>query len=186
MAVTKCKEGHFYDSEKFSECPHCKEPLKKRRVISDEMTQFQYTPPATNSGRRNINLGSASVGDEKTVGIYRSNMGVDPVVGWFVCIKGSEKGRSYILHAGRNYIGRDLKMDISIPDDESITREDHCSLVFEPKSVVFVLVRGLGETLLVNGENVENSYTLKGDEHISLGNSEFIFVPFCKEGRVWD
>ncbi len=189
MAVQKCDNGHFYDDEKFEKCPHCEAPLPKKRAMNDELTQYgipsSFMQSSNQSGSYKIDLGGFSSNDERTVGIYKEKMGVEPVVGWLVCTKGKEKGRAYNLHVGRNFIGRSVKSDIAIPDDESVSGEDHCSLVFEPNKIIFLLARGRGEIVVVNGEVLENSIVLKGDEIIEIGTSNFTFVPYCKEGRLW-
>ncbi len=184
MAISRCDNGHFYDDTKFEECPHCKNPPTQKRFISNDLTQYMPRESTGTPGNIVINMGS-DLGDEKTVGIFRDKLGIEPVVGWLVCVKGREKGRSYNLHVGRNFIGRSLKSDIAIPDDETVSAEDHCSIVFEPNKQNFLLARGVGETVIINGETLQNSTMLQGDDSIEIGFSEFIFVPFCKEGRSW-
>ncbi len=189
MAVVRCEKGHFFDNEKFDTCPHCAVPLPKKRMISNEMTQYgaseSFMQSSSSGTGFRIDLGMPQANDERTVGIYKEKMGIEPVVGWFVCIKGKEKGRAYNLHVGRNFIGRNVKSDIAIPDDENVSGEDHCSVVFEPNKIIFLLARGKGEVVLVNNSPLENSCVLKGDEVIEIGSSMFTFVPYCKEGRVW-
>ncbi len=184
MAVTKCKNGHFYDDEKFDKCPHCENPLPQRRVLSDELTQYTPVFTSSNSGAIKIDMGNVG-SDEKTVGIFKTDSGNDPVVGWLVCIKGTEWGRSYQLHSGRNYIGRAVTSDIAITDDEQVSAKDHCSIVFEPRRSMFLLARGKGEIVLLNGVPLQESSALFGDETIEIGMSAFVFVPYCKEGRTW-
>ncbi len=185
MAVLRCEQGHFYDGEKFSECPHCKNPPSKRRPLAEQMTEYHPSSPPPRAGRVEIALGSPRPGDEKTVGVYRTALGRDPVVGWLVCLRGKEMGRDYRLHAGRNTVGRAVQMDICLPDDESVSRENHCSIVFEPNEGKFLLARGLGETVLVEGQPLAGSCALNGDETIEIGASAFVFVPFCRKGRLW-
>lgn len=191
MAVVKCGKGHFFDDAKYAACPHCENdlPANPRRGISDEMTVFGAAAPAAGAGARqkvHVDLGApGAAADEKTVGIFRTEKGCDPVVGWLVCTGGREKGRDFRLHAGRNYIGRAMKSDVALVDDERVSRDDHCSIVFEPRRGSFHLVRGEGEGVLVNGERLHDSRALAGDEEIEIGASVFVFVPFCGEGRSW-
>ena len=187
MAVLRCAQGHFYDGEKFPECPHCKNPPPKRRGLGEAMTEYRPSSgsSAPAGGKAVIPLGPARGADEKTVGIYKATLGRDPVVGWLVCVKGKEAGRDYRLHAGRNFIGRALSMDVCLADDESVSREDHCSLVFEPNQGVFLLARGRGDGVMVEGERLAESRILEGDETIEIGGSAFVFVPFCRKGRLW-
>ena len=194
MAVLRCENGHFYDNARHTECPHCvKEPSTvTRQELNESRTMFlppDQDPSSGASASRQqvrIDMGGAVNGpaEEKTVGVFRAQKGCDPVVGWLVCIEGSEKGRDYRLHAGRNFVGRGLKSDVSLPDDEQISREDHCSIIFEPKKNLFAVISGGGETH-VNGNSVQGSRNLYNDDIITLGKSDFVFIPYCKEGRSW-
>lgn len=185
MAVARCAQGHFFDDEKFAECPHCKNPPPRRRPLGDTLTEYRPSSAQGAGGHIKVNLGPALPGDEKTVGIFQKALGCDPVVGWLVCVRGRETGRDYRLRAGRNLVGRAINMDISLPDDAQISREDHCSIVFEPKRCIFLLARGVGDGVLVNGARLAESLVLDGGETIEIGTSSFVFIPFCGEGRSW-
>jgi len=160
-----------------------------RRDFNEGKTEFlpSGNNPSVTDGKNIVKIdmgGPSAPQDEKTVGIFRTEKGCDPVVGWLVCVEGGEKGRDYRLHAGRNFIGRGLKSDVALPDDEQISREDHCSIVFEPKGNAFAIVRGGGE-MLVNGSSIATSQKLNGGEKIVIGASTFVFTPFCKEDMTW-
>ena len=95
----------------------------------------------------------AAGGDERTISIFSSKGHFVPVVGWLVCTDGVEKGRDYRLVSGRNFIGRAYQMDVSIPDDKGISRENHCSVVYDPKTKKFCLVPG-ENVVFYNGEKI--------------------------------
>ncbi len=185
MAVTRCPSGHFYDNSKSISCPYCNPTSTQNIARNTEHTQYVPSSNSTKPETVKIEMNASSGDDQKTVGMFKSKLGCDPVVGWLVCTRGKEKGRSYQLHSGRNFIGRALKSDIAITDDPTISREDHCTIVFEPIKNKFLLVRGLGENVFIEGEPLLNSATLSGDETIELGSSSFVFIPYCKEGRSW-
>jgi len=131
-----------------------------------------------------VDFGPANHGDEKTLGIFKKR-DLDPVAGWLVCVAGPEKGRDYRLHSGRNFLGRAPQMDISVADDHTISREHHCSVVYEPKSCVFLLVPGSASTYL-NGSAINDASELVSGDTFGAGSSEFVFIPFCEEGRKWE
>lgn len=191
MAVTRCEQGHFYDDEKYPECPHCKNdlPARPRRGISDVYTVLGEGSDAVAAAQQrqklHVDLGGAGAQEGRTVGIFRTETGCEPVVGWLVCIEGRERGRDFRLHAGRNYIGRALKSDVALADDERVSRENHCSVIFDPRSSDFYLVNGSGDGVTVNGERLTESRRLDTGERIELGGSTFVFIPFCGEGRSW-
>ena len=87
---------------------------------------------------------SYEIDNDKTVAVHVFENGIEPVVGWLVCVNGEEKGRDYRLIRGRNCIGRDSDMDVTIRKDQKVTREEHCSVVYDEKSNLTFLVPGNG------------------------------------------
>ena len=69
-----------------------------------------------------------------TVGYYAQVLGVEPVVGWLVCIRGAYRGESFRLKSGRNFIGRAANMDIVLGADQSVSRLRHAAVVYDPRS----------------------------------------------------
>lgn len=173
MKVVKCVNGHFYDKDRYEECPHCRQnPGGKRSYIAGKKKVGEVIQKNMRSD------------NEKTVGIFNIECR-EPITGWLVCVEGNKKGYDYRIHAGRNYIGRLAGQDISIPEDDRISPENDCSIIFEPKKVQFLLMRGRGEKLYVNGEKVEGSTLLHADDLLAIGDSQFVFIPFCRNGRTW-
>ena len=180
MAITKCDKGHFFDDKKYPKCPHCDLEAKKAFDDDNEVTVAKIF----NDNKRK-NLAAFVAGkDERTVSIYSSNGMQSPVVGWLVCTDGREKGRDYRIKNGRNFIGRAYQMDVVIADDAEISRDKHCSIVFDPKSISYSLVPGTGIVYL-NGEQLSEPAQIAAYDKITLGKTTLQFVPYCKEGVVW-
>lgn len=173
-SLTRCEKGHYYDSMKHSSCPFCgvqdldidihktmaKRPSASEKVIKEE---------------------------NKTVGIYKKKLGLDPVVGWLVAVDGPQKGHDFRITAERNFIGRSDKMDISIPDDDSISRENHAVVSFNPKNQVFRLFPGEGKGLVYhNGDEVVTPVALAAYDFIEIGQSKLVFVPLCGDNFWWE
>jgi hypothetical protein len=113
------------------------------------------------------------------VGVVRKQLGIDPVVGWLVCIEGAQRGRDYRLHSERNLIGRAAEMDVCITGDEAISRTAHAAIVFEPRQRTFRLSTGEGRGLVyLNGEVVEGMTKLEANAVIELGQTKLMFIPF--------
>lgn len=119
MAVVKCHNcNQFYDNEMYATCPYCNMSLQSEFYNTDNdiaKTEAYYE-----------NVQS----DDKTIGIYFQENDCNPVTGWLVCIEGTVRGKSYEIHMNRNFIGRDKLMDVTIPDDLLISRNNHLSLEF--------------------------------------------------------
>lgn len=112
--------------------------------------------------------------------------GVDPVVGWLVCIEGPERGRDYRLHTERNFIGRDPSMDVAITGDPSISRANHAVISYNPKRHTFRLAPGDSRGLAyLNDEEVIAPVALAPYDRIELGETTLLFIPFCGERFVW-
>ena len=181
MGIIKCENGHFFDDLKYKKCPHCEMEEKKSASINNE----EKTVAKISVDRKRNSLASFVAGDEeRTVGIFSSKGTFLPVVGWLVCIEGVEKGRDYRIASGRNFIGRAYQMDITISDDQEISKENHCSVIYDPKSFKFTLAPG-SSISYINGEEVRKPVELRIYDKISLGKTVLQFVPYCKEGVSW-
>ncbi len=181
MGIIKCDKGHFYDDVKYDACPHCAAASQSSAADDDN----EKTIAKIVSDKKRNNLASFVAGnDERTISIYSSKGSFMPVVGWLVCIDGVEKGRDYRVISGRNFIGRAYNMDITISDDPEISRERHCSIIFDPKSLKFNFAPGSSVSYL-NGEKVTEPVVLCAYDKITLGKTVLQFIPYCKEGVNW-
>jgi len=178
VAITQCIKGHYYDDTKQSTCPYC------------SSASFEEDSPTISAKNRIKVQGRAESmkpqpEDDKTIAITGGKTGFDPVVGWLVCTKGPERGRDYRLHSGQNFLGRSLKMSVVVQDDESISRDKHCSFIYDPKSCQFFIAPEKGNTVFKNDALVKSAMPLREGDLIGIGESIFEFVPFCKEGNNW-
>lgn len=186
MAIVQCPNNHYYDDRRNSSCPYCEKLSGGAAAgLNEQMTSYLDPAQADDDACLTEGYGEAVAEYEKTIGIFVDESQNLLTVGWLVCTEGSEKGKSYVIHAGRNFVGRSQDMDIVLSDDRSIVREKHFSIVYDPKSIVFYLVSGEGHTYL-NEEAVTAEQLLKEGDIIRVGGSKYVFVPFCKEGREWN
>ncbi|NCB93881.1 MAG: FHA domain-containing protein [Clostridia bacterium] len=187
MAIIRCANGHFFDDAKYKTCPYC----EKKGGMDESVTlgfnraaaMMEETQPRTFQMK---DLQVSDQDDAKTVGIYSQIKGNDFVTGWIVCIKGPEKGRDYPIHYGQNRVGRSAQMDVCIFEDRSISRNSHCSIVYEPRKNKFYIMPESGCITYLNKRLVEASQELQMGDCLRIGESEFEFIPFCREGRRWD
>lgn len=187
MQLKRCDNGHYYDPEKHSSCPHCgvqnleidiQKTMAKRNVNADiGKTQPKVSASNTPDGYES---------DGKTIGLFQKKLGIDPVVGWLVCIKGTEKGKDYQIHSEKNFIGRSDKMDVMITGDDSISRENHAIVSFNPKNNTFKLLPGDGRGLVyLNNDEVLTVAELHLNDIIEIGQTQLMFIPFCGEIFQW-
>jgi len=198
MNLVRCNSGHFYDSAKYAECPHCSEagganvtvPVY-RGSANDDVTVAgtQYSPvteAATGSLQDAVKAATAAE-SEKTVGFYSSAIGIEPVVGWLVCTEGEHLGEDFRLKSGRNFIGRGSGMDVAITKDNTVSRERHTAVVYEPKGNMFIVQPGDSKELsYINGEVVLSPVRLNANDRLSVGQTELMFIPCCTEEFKWE
>jgi hypothetical protein len=208
MALRRCDNGHYYDETKYSNCPNCgirdlniettkpargggggneaaaaapTAPLESAKPRSREDDAPRDTPTRKRDERRPEQEPGA------TQAFWKKKLGIDPVVGWLVCIEGNDRGRDYRIRSERNAIGRDPSMQICISGDETISRERHAVISFNPKKQSFMVLPGDGRGLVyLNDEEVAMPMELKPHDVIELGQTKLMFVPFCGERFQWD
>ena len=187
MAIIQCPNNHYYDNKRTAACPYCekmKNAIAYDAGINEQMTSYIKPIEPDDNAQLTEGYGEAVTEFEKTIGIFVDETSNMLTAAWLVCVEGKEKGKSYVIHQGRNFAGRSCDMDIALSDDNAISREKHFSIVYEPRSITFYLVSGAGRTY-VNNEVVLKEKVIVDGDLIQAGQSKYIFVPFCKEGREW-
>ena len=191
MAMKRCDNGHYFDSQKHTSCPSCGVAnLHIQPTVAIGKTAMQAQDRAALDGhtvaRGQVKHAAVERDPGATVGVVRKKMGIDPVVGWLVCIEGAEKGRDYRIRSERNFVGRDPKMDICIGGDDAISRDNHAVISFNPKKNSYLLTPGEGRGIIyLNEEEVATPTELKAYDTIEMGQTKLLFVPFCGENFKW-
>jgi hypothetical protein len=111
----------------------------------------------------------------------------DPVVGWLVVTKGPGKGRSIEIGMGVNAIGRAQGQKIRLDfGDRQIAREGHATIVYDPRSNLFILQHGDDQARTCVGDQpLSASVELRNGATISVGDTELRFVAFCDQDFRW-
>lgn len=186
MEMRQCQAGgHFYDASIYSECPYCK---------NNEINRGNYGMPMPVYGQGDnrtqaINYGGSSKysEDSKTIAVLKKEIGIDPVVGWLVCIQGQGKGTDYRIHSDNNYIGRSEKMDICLNADETISRENHAIVSYDVKEKTFYLSPVEGRSILrINDKAIFATSIIKEHDVIEIGETKLLFLPLCSERFEWN
>lgn len=125
--------------------------------------------------------------EDKTTRAIMGDMNDEPVVGWLVCVTGEEKGKSYTLKSGRNFVGRGDDQDVVIKGDQSISRSKHVILLYDPKSRQFLVQPGESHELsYLNDEVILNPAKLSLMDKLQIGETKLIFVPLCGPEFAWE
>lgn len=193
MNLTRCEKGHFYDADRFDSCPHCNDvggaaydatvSMAMQTMPSELMKTEPLNETVVQTGAVDITETS-----QETVGYFESSMGLEPVVGWLVCVKGNHFGEDFRLKVGRNFIGRAQTMDVALTGDTSVSREKHAVILYEPKNNIFIVQPGEARELCyLNDSVVLNSVEIKAYDVLQVGETKLMFVPFCQADKFnWD
>ena len=169
MKIERCENGHIYNKGRYKECPYC----NTERLEEAEEKEFYVTDFVEHE-------------DDKTDVYWANEIGIDPVVGWIVCIDGHHKGQDFKLKAEKNYIGRAPEMDICLEGDSAISRKNHAILAYNPKERIFMMIPGEGNGIVyVQNNAVFAPQKLENRHMIEMGTSKFIFIELCGKNFDW-
>lgn len=201
MALTECANGHLYDTTQYESCPYCQGDINRVEFVAPNgsigktvgfdtpnVNMMVNTPeigatvaPAVHRGQMETANGTG-----KTVAVLQKNMKIEPIVGWIVCVEGADKGKDYRILAKNNTIGRSEKMDICIKGDTTISRENHAKIAYDMKHNMFHIIPGDSTNLIyVNDMPIYVPTEIIPYDLIELGDSKFVFVPFCTNQFNW-
>jgi FHA domain len=194
MKLKRCDRGHYYDAGLHSRCPSCGvSGLNLGITDQHAVTQDNDAPvndltpfPATQ-----VRVAEPPFSPPQeigtTVAIVHKAIGMDPVVGWLVCVSGPDKGRDFRIRSERNAVGRNPEMPISIRGDDSISRENHAFISYNPRKSSFRIAPGESRGLTyLNGEEVDTPLTLNAYDLIEIGQTQLLFIPLCGERFNWE
>lgn len=198
MALTECANGHLYDSDQYASCPYCSGNMNRVEFSAapgpgpGKTVGVMGGPPAQGTevgatvAPANYQARRQGADTGKTVAVFQKNFKLEPVTGWLVCIEGPDKGRDYRIAAKNNSIGRGESADICIKGDQAVSRENHARLSYDGKHNNFYLIPAEStNNIYINDEPVYVPTRLNKGDLLELGESKFIFIPFCDETFNW-
>lgn len=209
MAKKECGNGHIYDADIHESCPYCKNPKGTIVFPANRTDPPTILPPGGGTvmpGRMDIPAtlpagGGTIVPDrpirpqpqevtctpsEETLSVYQQLRGFEPTAGWLIGLGGTMIGRSCELRTRNNRIGRGEAMDVRIPDDLTVSLEDHASIDYDVMHDVCTLIPcRFVNTVYLNGEAVYAARQLNAYDRILFGRTEMMFIPFCGENFHW-
>lgn len=191
MELKRCPNGHFYDPNRYAECPYCMGT--DSAVYHDEpgfgtvaINAAESDNVVSDNDDKTVYL-DLEVSDQPAQKAKPDNSGFEgPVVGWVVAVEGIYKGANFPLKPARNYVGRSSEMDIRLMEDKSVSRDRHAVIIYEPNNNMFLVTPGDARGLFyLNGQPVLSPMPLKAYDQLTIGETEMLFVPFCGEKFNW-
>lgn len=180
MSLKRCSSGHLYNPKKYAQCPYCDDgELDKakdnKKFVAAPIEKKHFTVSDTNES------------GAKTKAFWNESEGVEPAVGWLVCIEGPERGKDYKIKSDKNFIGRSEEMHIYISGDTFISRRNHAVVCYNPKQRNFMLIPGEGTGIIyANEEAIYSPTELQAYDVIEMGKSKFIFIALCGQHFEWE
>ena len=108
------------------------------------------------------------------------------VVGWLVVVNGINKGKTYELFSGNNTIGRGERAAINMDSDSGVAPGLQGILTYhETKNIFLIEPNEKMSMIWVNGHPLRSREQLAAYTTVSVGNTEFIFVPLCGSLFSW-
>lgn len=171
IKMVQCTNGHYFNAALHNCCPDCGMPALTsagNAEVGIGHTEpvggsgIGHTEPVGGYGEDTINIQNPLDADVDGFGV--TMIGGDsvegrpePVVGWLVCIEGLSRGVDYRLHAGYNYIGREVG-DVHIHGDNQISRKNHAMIAYDSSERTYYVGPSAGRNLIkVNGKTVLNA-----------------------------
>lgn len=78
-------------------------------------------------------------------------------------------------------------MDVSLPDDDTVSRESHALVSYDAKHNRFTISPGQGRGITYcNDEQVEVAQPLHAYDIVEVGKSCLLFLPLCCERFRWE
>lgn len=185
MKLERCKNGHFFDADKFNMCPHCEDV-----GAVDPGTTQAFTEDVEGTTRPVDESPTApepiDLDNQKTIGFWGTEIAVEPVVGWLVCIEGENIGEDYKLKSGSNYIGRGNEFDVNLSKDKAVNRDKQGEIVYDPMSRKFHVLKGSGSKLYyLNDDPVYSPMEIQRNDTLKVGKSRLMFFPCCDDNFSW-
>lgn len=172
MNLIKCANGHYYNADKLSSCPHC--ISKTIKIPVDDPT-----------GKNQSDIGTFIPDTASREAYIQATC--KRLTGWLVCIQGNMEGDSFTLFSGDNHIGRDTGMDVCLFNEPTVSRCNHAVITYDSIYAHFTLHTD-SATVLHNDRPLPSgqSVLLKTHDKITLGDCVLVFVPFCGKYFQWD
>ncbi len=167
------------DSEKTRVIRQPKREQQARPPVEEETEMTRLIGPPRRVAKKGLTFPERQ--DKVTADV------TDPVVGWLVIVAGPGRGNARQLGYGQNSVGREADERVSVNfGDETISRRQHCFVIYEPRQRQYLLRPGDGATLTyLDGKLVSQSSPLKAGDLIEIGETVLRFVPLCGEDFDW-
>jgi hypothetical protein len=190
-----CSSGHFYPAS-LDKCPFCKSEVNENKSAGSGNENGDKTLMMGNQNLDNADKTVIEGTENKTVAYGSGNVETNSdktmivstgtnnekkevvnfsrkLVGWLVSFTINENGVDFRLYEGQNVIGRDVKSDIRVVEDPSLSAK-HATILFR-NGGMYLRDEMSTNPSFVNGEEVMPGNTVKVNDgdNIQVGKTIF-------------
>ena len=188
MVMKRCNNGHFYDSDKYGQCPYCGISIlthrKRCRLSAPNRREIQPYAPETVGLETVASPTAASKGgirkQRQNGRIYAEKKRVLTVVGWLCVHRRTFKGgRTTALNRKRTLSAERQTWIFQSRVMTAYREKNHAVISFNPKTAVSGCCRAKATGMVyLNDEEVYSASELFKGDVIELGQTKLKFVPF--------
>lgn len=183
--VTEAFFQDDFDDIEFIEEPKPNETEYLSKSLVDEIESVKADNNAKTIGFFSIN--TKEIDEPRCEKKTSTDNVTEPVAGWLVCIGGKHLGKDFKIVTGRNSVGRNSSNYIHLENEESVSREKHAWIIYEPRKRQFFVQPGESSGLTyVNDDTVLESRQLNQGDILEFGDTKFIFMPLCCDNFSWN
>lgn len=158
----------------------------KKKTTSEPLAVAVQRVSAMDEGKT-LSYFNAMTNQGDATGAINVNKASEPVVGWLVAISGVHFGESFQLYVGKNTIGRSGENKVVLGLDQSVSRDNHATIIYEPKRREFYLQSGNSDGLIyLNDSFVNGSQIMKEKDTLEIGSTKLFFIPLCGTEFSWE
>lgn len=108
-------------------------------------------------------------------------------VGWLVVVAGPGLGAAFALHDGVSRIGRGDDQTVSLNfGDNSISRENHLSIAFDPEQNAFYIGQsGRSNIVRLNNKPLLSTEQVRSGDQVRVGETTLRLVALCGDEFSW-
>lgn len=199
MAIKQCKNGHLYDDSKSAECPYCSgqdilgktiplTPGSSAANSADEFSATQalgYVPSVSAPQPMTPTVAPVNQAKDQMKTQFLDNVKnseIKPVRGWLVIIDGEKCGMDFRIHTGKNTIGRSKANDICFDFDDSVSKENNVSVIYDDRNNMFFAQSGEGKNnVYINNQLLLDPKQIKDNDVIEIGKTKLVFRALCND-----
>lgn len=158
----------------------------KNKTVSEPLSVAVQRVSAMDEGKT-LSYFNTMTSHGDSTGSDMTKRSCEPIVGWLVAISGPHFGDSFQIYVGKNTVGRSQGNKVVLELDNGVSRENHATIIYEPKRREFYLQSGSSDGLIyLNDSFVNGSEILKPRDTLEIGASKLLFVPLCGTDFSWE